>query len=45
MSEEDNNTSDNFGLHLDKKSTLDEQDIQRDHKDLVSKSSNTGTVK
>ena len=39
MFEEDENTSDNFGFYEDKKSIPKAQDIERDHKNLVGKSS------
>lgn len=38
---EDDNTSDNYGLHLDEKSTLGKQDIKKYHKNEVSKSLDT----
>ena len=41
MPAEDNNTSDNFGPYEDEKSTLEAQDIEKDHKNLVDKSSDT----
>ncbi len=40
---EDENTSDNFGLHGDEKSILEEQDIEVDHRNSVGKSSDTGS--
>lgn len=35
--EKDDNILDNFGFHLDEEFILDEQDIKRNHKHLVSK--------
>ena len=43
MPEEDDNTSDNFGPYEDKKSIPEAQDIEWDHRDLVDKSSDTGS--
>ena len=43
MPGEDDNTSDNFGPYKNKKSTLEVQDIERDYRDLVDKSSDTGS--
>ncbi len=40
--EEDDNASGNFGPHEDEESTLEEQDIENDHKNLVGESSDTG---
>ena len=40
---EDDNTSDNFGLYEDEKSTLEVQDIERDYRDSVGKSSDIGS--
>lgn len=42
MSGEHNNISDNFQPYIDKKSTLKEQDIEKDHRNLVDKSLDTG---
>ena len=39
---EDGNALDNFEPYEDKESTLEAQNIERDHKDLIGKSSNTG---
>ena len=39
--EEDDNASENFAPHEDKKSTLEKQDIKRDDINLVGKSSDT----
>ncbi len=39
--EEDENTSDNFGLREDEESILEEKDIEGDHRNLVSESSDT----
>lgn len=36
---EDNNTSDNFASHENEKSTLKKQDIEKDYRNLVDKSS------
>lgn len=41
MPRKDDNALKNFGVYEDKKSTLKKQDIKRDCKDLVGKSSNT----
>ena len=41
MLEEDNNISDNFGLYKDEKFISEAQNIERNHRDLVSKSSDT----
>lgn len=38
---EDDNTSENVGFYEDEKSTLEEQDIEEDHRNLVGKSSDT----
>ena len=38
ISGEDDNASENFGPHEDEKSTLEEQDIERDHTYLINKS-------
>ena len=38
---EEDNVSKNFGLHKDEESILEQQDIQRDHTNLVKKSSDT----
>ena len=38
---EDDNTSDNFGPYKDGKSTSEVQDIEKDHRNLVGKSSDT----
>lgn len=35
------NVSNNYGLYIDKKSLSEKQDIERDYKDLVNKSSDT----
>ena len=43
MPKKDDNSSDNFGLYEDEKSTPEAQDIERDHKDLVGESSDTGS--
>ena len=43
MPQEDDNASDNFGIYEDEKSTPEVQDIEKDHRDLVSKSSGTGS--
>lgn len=40
---EDNNTSNNFEPYLNKESTLDEQDIQNDHINLIGKSLDIGS--
>ena len=40
---EDNNASKSFGLYKDDKSTLEEQDIEKDHTNLVGKSLGTGS--
>ncbi len=40
---EDENTSENFGLYEDEESILEEQDIERDHRNLVGESSDTGS--
>ncbi len=40
---EDENISDNFGLHEDEESILEEQDIEGDHRYSVGKSSDTGS--
>ena len=40
---EDNDASKNFGPYEDKKSTLEKQKIEKDHRDLVGKSSDTGS--
>ncbi len=40
---EDDNISENFGLHEDKEFILEEQDIKGDHRNLVDKSSGTGS--
>ncbi len=40
---EDENTSDNFELHEDEESILEEQDIESDHRYLVGESSDTGS--
>lgn len=40
---EDNNTLENFELYEDEKSILEKQDIKRDLKNLVNKSSDTGS--
>ncbi len=39
----DDNTSGNFGLYEDEKSTLEEQDIKADYRNLVSESSDIGS--
>lgn len=39
--EEDYNISDNFRFYLDEEFTLDEQDIERDYRDLIGQSSDT----
>lgn len=41
MLEEDNDTSENFRPYKDKKSILEEQNIEKDHKDLKGKILNT----
>lgn len=41
ISKEDNNTLENFESYKDKKSILEEQDIEGDHRDLIGKSLNT----
>ena len=41
ISGENDNISENFGPHEDKKSTLEEQDIKKDYTNLVGKSSDT----
>lgn len=38
---EDNNVSDNFNTYLNKKFILDEQDIEKNYKDLVDKNVDT----
>lgn len=38
---EDNDVSENFKLHKDEKFILEEQNIERDYRDMVNKSSNT----
>lgn len=38
-----NNASDNFEPYKDEGSTIEAQDIERDYKDLVGKSSDTGS--
>lgn len=43
MSGEDDDTSENFGPHEDEESTLEEQNIEGDHKNLVGKSLNIGS--
>ncbi len=40
---EDENTSDNFGLHEDEESILEEQNIEGDHRYSVGESSDTGS--
>ena len=40
---EDDNVSDNFGLYEDEKSIPEAQDIEKDHRDLVGKSSDSGS--
>ncbi len=40
---EDNNTPGNLGPHEDEESILEEQDIERDHRNLVGESSDTGS--
>lgn len=41
MPEEYHNTLDNFGTHIDEKFILEEQDINKDYKNLVDKISDT----
>ena len=41
ISGEDHNASENFGPHKDEESTLKEHDIEKDHTNLVSESSDT----
>ena len=43
MLRENDNLSENFGSHKGEKSTLEEQKMEGDYKDLVSKNSNTGS--
>ena len=40
---EENNISENFGLHEDEKLTLEEQDIEKNHKNMVGKSLDIGS--
>ena len=42
MLEEDNNVADNFKSYEDEKSISKVQNIEKDHRDLVGKSSDTG---
>lgn len=42
MPEKDDDILKNFGPYKDEQSLLEEQDIKKDHKDLISKYSNTG---
>lgn len=39
---EDDKTSGNFGLHKDEKPILKKQNMEEDHRDLVSENSETG---
>ena len=39
---EDDNASDNFGPYKDAESILEEQDIEKDHTNLINKSSDIG---
>lgn len=43
MSGKYDRATDNFGPHMNEKSILKEQDIERDYKALTSKSSDTGS--
>lgn len=43
MLRENDNALENFWLHEDEESILEEQNIKRDYRDLVSKSLNTGS--
>lgn len=43
MPGEDDNTSDNFGPHLNEESILDKQDIEEDYRNLISESLNIKT--
>lgn len=43
MLKQDNDASENFGFYKDEKSTLEEQDIERDYIDFVGKSSDIGS--
>ena len=43
MSGEDDDVSENFVPHKDEKSTLKEQEMEGDYRDLVGKSSDTGS--
>ena len=43
MPREDDNVSENFGPYKDEKSIVEVQNIGKDHRDSVSKSSDTGS--
>ena len=43
MPREDDNGLDNFGLYEDEESTPEAQNMKRDHRNLVGKSSDTGS--
>ena len=43
ISGEDDNASDNFGPQEDEESTLEKQDIKKDHTNLVGESSDIGS--